>query len=90
MVLHGEQQHDHRTICTAISGDRIVPFKVTECTSYRNKNQLALHDMKSIAWIISTDKNKGQIGFAIYKPSDLSRQQQQQIFDEIESKNPLK
>lgn len=44
--------------------ERPVTFPVAECSSYTDKRQPSLHDMKTVAWNVETRGKRGPAGFS--------------------------
>lgn len=64
-IIKGSSDSQEVTVCSRLdNGWRggVVPFKVVECNEYADKSMPSLSDMRSVAWVLSTDKQK-KFGF---------------------------
>lgn len=61
--------------------ERAVDFEVRECSSFIEKTRVSLHDMRQMAWVIQTDKDKKNIGFVRLR--SLDPKVQSEIAEEI-------
>lgn len=67
-IIKGSSDSQEIVYCARITGDStLVPFQVVECNDYADKSTPALHDMRSVAWVLSTDKQKR---FGFQSPKD--------------------
>lgn len=69
--IRGASDSQELTKCSAL--ERQVPFSVVECNKYENKATPGLWDMKEIAWVLSTDKQKK---FGFQSPKDWCKNRQ--------------
>jgi hypothetical protein len=70
-VIRGVNLGDQIVECRNLSYDnQRVPFPVTSCSRYADRNQASLREMEEIAWVLRSDPRRGQVGFV--KSSKLS------------------
>jgi hypothetical protein len=43
--------------------ERRIPFAVTYCSQYVNKQEPTIHEMEEIAWILRSDARRKTVGF---------------------------
>lgn len=61
VIRRGASESDEQIHCTATQ--RPVRTRIVECTSYVDKSQPSLWDMRQIAWVLQTDSRRERIGF---------------------------
>jgi len=63
-VIRGPKQENEIVECDQLSWwQRRVPFPVTSCSRYLDRNHPSVSEMESIAWILRTDARRNQVGF---------------------------
>ena len=63
-IIRGTRLGDTIVECSALSyRNRRVPFPVTSCSGYGNRNEASLRDMEEIAWILRSDAHRTKVGF---------------------------
>ena len=69
-IVRGFTESDELVYCDFGYPTRLVPFPVRECTSYRNRNESDLDDMRDIALFVRPSKGPapGYVGFFNPKP----------------------
>ena len=60
---HAESEEFFYCHALGVNGPKAMTIRVTQCSSYRNRSDTSLHEMKQISWVITTDKAKGKMGF---------------------------
>ena len=74
MVIRGPRLEDEIVECNQLSyHNQRVPFPVTSCSRYGDRNQTNLREMEEIAWILRSDPHRHQVGFI--RSSRLSDEQ---------------
>ena len=66
-IVKGFSASQERIRCRWLSYDPVVPFLVSECSSYDDKRIPSVRDMEQIAWILLTKKTGRHIGFVTAK-----------------------
>lgn len=66
--VKGIRFREHRKECGRIDGR--LPERVTSCTLYSRKNSQSLHEMHMMAWVLTLDQKKRDIGFKPPKKDD--------------------
>jgi hypothetical protein len=63
-VVRGPRLGDEIVECSQLSfRNQRVPFPVTSCSQYHDRNHPTVPDMESIAWVLRTDARRNQVGF---------------------------
>ena len=63
-VVRGPKLGDEIVECNQLSyRNQRIPFPVTSCSRYGNRNQASLREMEEIAWILRSDAHRNQVGF---------------------------
>ena len=63
-VIRGTKLGEEIVECSQLSFDnQRVPFPVTSCSRYSNRNQASLREMEEIAWVLRSDPHRNQVGF---------------------------
>lgn len=63
-LVRGPKVDDKIVECTQLSyRNRNVPFAVTSCSDYLNRNQPTIADMQAIAWVLRSDPLRNRVGF---------------------------
>lgn len=60
-VMRGAAESQESIYCHSMG--EFLKNRVVQCSSYKCQSDVALSDMRDSAWILSTDKAKGKIGF---------------------------
>lgn len=63
-VMRGAAESQESIHCGEVG--KFLKMRVVECNDYLKRGEVQLHDMKCIAWVLSTDKAKNKIGFQKY------------------------
>jgi hypothetical protein len=61
--IKGPRQDDEITICGHYGNQVPVPFTVVECNCWDDRTKADVHTMARMAWVVSSDKKGGKIGF---------------------------
>ena len=61
VIRRGAADSEEEIYCTVIS--RRVRMRVVECSSYANRAEPSLWDMRQIAWVLHADSKRQKIGF---------------------------
>ena len=69
--IKGVTFKEHIRTCGAIPEDQRMPARVTSCNQYRERNRQSLHEMHLIAWVLTLDSKKREIGFKPPKKSEM-------------------
>ena len=71
---------DITRLCFCNGNEAIVlPEKVVKCDSYDETKSVSLYDLRSIAWVLRTDKTGKHIGFTPYR--DLPKKEKDEVDD---------
>ncbi len=63
-VIRGTKLGEQIVECTQLSyRNQRVPFPVTSCSRYANRNDADLREMEEIAWILRSDALRSKVGF---------------------------
>jgi hypothetical protein len=63
-VIRGTRLGEEIVECSELSyRNRRVPFAVSSCTRYANRNSASVREMEDIAWILRSDPHRNQVGF---------------------------
>ena len=63
-VIRGKKLDEEIVECNQLSyTNPRVPFPVTSCSRYGNRNQASLKEMEDIAWVLRSDPHRNQVGF---------------------------
>jgi len=63
-IIRGARLGEQIVECNQLSyRDQRVPFSVTSCSRYGNRNDASLRDMEEIAWILRSDAHRTKVGF---------------------------
>jgi len=62
-IAKGYRLGEEVAVCTATSPDRRMRFRISECSSYVDKNRQSLYEMQQMAWILAPRGPKRQAGF---------------------------
>ena len=63
-VIRGAKLGEQIVECFQLSDrNQRVPFLVTSCSRYVNRNQPSVREMEEIAWILRSDPHRNQVGF---------------------------
>ena len=63
-VIRGAKLDDEIVECSQLSyHNQRVPFPVTSCSRYGDRNQASLREMEDIAWVLRSDPVRNQVGF---------------------------
>jgi hypothetical protein len=65
MVYRGAADSNERVYCRQM--ERHLQIGVVECSSYRNRKEPDLYDMRQIAWVLDLDRKRQRIGFTPVK-----------------------
>lgn len=63
-IQRGFAESEEVVLCAFLRPARSVPFKVSQCTDYEDKQIPSKRDMEDIAWIIRTKDINRKVGFA--------------------------
>ena len=58
-IMTGYRESELLTICDNVHPNLVVPFSMSECTSYYDRNRPSWDDMQKFALHISTEKPRG-------------------------------
>lgn len=84
VVIKGSADSEVATRCTVMDYKE-VPFRVVECNKYINKAEPSIYDMREIAWVLSTDKQK-KYGFR--SPKEWKKDREEINLDDLPNKPP--
>jgi hypothetical protein len=76
-IIRGARLTEEIIECRIV--DRGVPFAVTFCTNYVNRQHPSVHEMEEIAWILKSDAKRKTVGFV---PSRSLRPDERFVLDE--------
>lgn len=63
-IIRGTRLGDEIVECDQLSyRNQRVPFPVTSCSRYGNRNQASLREMEEIAWILRSEAHRAKVGF---------------------------
>ena len=63
-VIKGAKLGDEIVECSQLSYvNQRVPFPVSSCTGFRDRNRPSLREMEEIAWVLRSDTHRNQLGF---------------------------
>lgn len=83
-VMRGPAESEEVVYCHYL--DKPITLQVVECTNYQDKSKPTLGEMKTIAWMLRTDRTGHKIGFA--SPSQRSKERAERrangIYDDFE------
>lgn len=65
--------------------NKVTPFRIVDCNQYDNKSHASIWDMRDIAWVLSTDKQKK---FGFKSPKDWKNEREELGIDELPLKPP--
>jgi hypothetical protein len=74
-VVKGQTLNQEMIRCGYL--DSLMPFRVAECSRFKNRTEKDIYELTQIAWLI--DNKKGNIGFV--KPKDLTREQKDELYE---------
>lgn len=60
-IVQGTKASERIVRCSRVESP--IPFKVTSCSEYINRQHASLYHMEDIAWILRTDNRSKQAGF---------------------------
>ena len=63
-VIRGSKLGEEIVECSLLSyRNQRVPFPVTSCSGYLDRNQATVRELEEIAWILRSDPRRNQAGF---------------------------
>jgi hypothetical protein len=63
-VIRGARLGEQIVECNQLSYlNQRVPFPVTSCSRYGDRNSASLRDMEEIAWVLRSDALRSKVGF---------------------------
>jgi|SRR5579863_184607 len=79
-IIKGSSLSQKYIVCSQL-GERGVQYlnsfeKITSCTEYSDKARTTLAEMKSVAWVLVTDRRREKIGFKTPKEWREQRQKE--------------
>ena len=81
-VVKGASLRDEIIECSQLSyGRNRITFPVTVCTEYSDRRQPSLRAMEEIAWVLTSDPKKKEIGFV--KRTELTRRERFVLDDDV-------
>jgi hypothetical protein len=69
--IKGRSFKEHIRHCGNMPEGKQLPPVVTACNLFRERNRQSLHEMHMIAWVLTLDQKKRDIGFKPPKKSQL-------------------
>lgn len=62
IITKGDRESEVHIECSAMH--KLPAFrKIVDCTAYINRSATSLNEMKEMAWVLVTDRNRQKIGF---------------------------
>jgi hypothetical protein len=71
LIAHGYREGEEQVICQSTYPERLVPFRVRECTGYTEVKRQTLKQMEDIAWVLDTKGCRRRAGFVA--PNELQK-----------------
>ncbi len=71
LIAHGYRESEEQVICQMCYPERLVPFRVRECTGYTQVKRQTLKQMEDIAWVLDTKGCRRRAGFVA--PTELQK-----------------
>lgn len=68
-IARGYRESEELVLCGAHEGARSVPFRVRECSSYRDRTRPSIYEMERMALLVSAGEPKRTRGFAVREQS---------------------
>ena len=63
-IIRGSKLDEQIVECDQLSyRNQRVPFPVTSCSRYLDRNHPKVREMEEIAWILRSDPHRSQVGF---------------------------
>ncbi len=81
-IIKGTSDSQELTICAKLNSWQggVVPFRIVDCNEYSDKAMPALSDMRQLAWVLSTDKQKK---FGFQSPKDWRKSREDDGLDDV-------
>lgn len=86
-IIKGSSDSQELTLCRVMNAYNggTVPFKVVECNEFADKSKPSLRDMREVAWVLSTNKQK-KYGFQT--PKEWRKNKEEDGLDDINTNYP--
>ena len=85
--IKGIRFREHIKSCGVMGSDVRIPERVTACNLYRRKNSQSLHEMYDMAWVLTLDQKKRDIGFRPPKNKDEEQDPDERMWREARKVN---